>query len=168
MKRKIIAVLPFVTTALIMFLIIYFSSQTSEESAKVSTGITKKIVDIIKSNATEQEKKHCVDILHHIIRKIAHFTLYAALGFSASGMFVSKGRSKFRVWIYTVIYCAVFAASDEFHQSFVDGRGAMVSDVVLDSCGGCFGAAVFAAVTGICKRLCFVNGEAYERRDNND
>lgn len=164
MKHKIISVLPFVATAIIMILIIYFSSQTSDKSAKVSTDITKKIVDVVKSKATEQEKKQCVDILHHIIRKSAHFTLYTLLGLSSSGMFVSKKRSKLKVWIYAVIYCAVFAASDEFHQSFVDGRGAMVSDVAIDSCGGGFGAAVFAAVTGIYKRV-RISGK---RRDNND
>lgn len=164
MKRKIISVLPFVMTALIMLLIIYFSSQTSEKSAQVSTGITKKIVDVVKAGASEKEKEKYVDVLHHIIRKCAHFTLYAALGLSASGMFVSKERSGFKVWIFAVIYCMLFAASDEFHQSFVDGRGAMVSDVLLDSCGSGFGAAMFSAAVWINKRYKFID----KRRNAND
>ena len=37
--------------------------------------------------------------------------------------------------IYTVIIGAIYAISDEFHQSFISGRSGQVSDVFLDTLG---------------------------------
>lgn len=144
MKQKILRILPFITTALIMALIFFFSSQNSEESAALSSGITRQIIDLIMSGATEADKARYLDLLHNIIRKCAHFVLYALLGFSASGMFTGKRR--FRIWLSAVAVCCIYAISDELHQSMVDGRGPMASDVVLDTFGGGFGAAVFSLI----------------------
>lgn len=144
MKQKILRVLPYITTALIMALIFFFSSQTREESSALSSGLTRRIIEFFMQGASEAEKEQCLDVLHNIIRKCAHFVLYAMLGFSASGMFIRK--KSVRMWAYAVAVCCAYAISDELHQSLVDGRGPMVSDVVLDTCGGGFGAAAFLAI----------------------
>ncbi len=143
MKQKILRVLPFITTVMIMLLIFFLSSQTREESSRLSSGLTKKLIDFFAPHADLSDKKLYLDMLHNIIRKCAHFVLYASLGFSSAGMFLSDKITYKRMWIYTVIFTAVYAASDELHQSMVAGRGPMISDVVLDSFGGGFGAAVF-------------------------
>jgi VanZ family protein len=41
-----------------------------------------------------------------------------------------------------VILGGLYAASDEFHQLFVDGRAGMLSDVLLDTCGVAVGSLV--------------------------
>jgi VanZ family protein len=38
--------------------------------------------------------------------------------------------------LIVILIVAGYAALDEFHQSFVPGRGAAVSDVLLDTTGG--------------------------------
>jgi VanZ family protein len=83
------------------------------------------------------------DKVHHVIRKSAHFTEYAMLGvlawrvvrFDPAFSSFSVGR-KFRL---ALLFCILYASSDEFHQSFVPTRDAAVLDVMLDSCGSGFG-----------------------------
>lgn len=144
MKRKILRALPYITTVLIMALIFFFSSQSREASSQLSSGITRRIIEFFMQGASELEKEQCLEALHNIVRKCAHFILYAMLGFSASGMFI--GKKRLRMWAYALAVCFVYAITDEVHQSFVDGRGPMVSDVLLDSSGGATGAAVFILI----------------------
>lgn len=141
MKQKILRIVPYITTALIMALIFFLSSQTREESSALSSGLTRQLINFFMSGASEADKAKYLDIFHNIIRKCAHFVLYAMLGFSASGIFT--GKTRLRMWSSAVVLCAVYAVTDELHQSLVAGRGPMVSDVFLDTCGGAFGAAVF-------------------------
>jgi VanZ family protein len=84
-----------------------------------------------------------IEQVHHAIRKCAHFCEYAMLGFLAwrvvhldlSLSTVSAGR---QYWL-ALLLCALYAASDEFHQSFVPTRQPAVLDVLLDTCGAGFG-----------------------------
>ena len=142
MKRKLLRILPYITTFSIMAIIFFFSAQSREDSSELSTGITRRIVDFFMNSADNVEKEKYVLILHNFIRKVAHFTLYAMLAFSASGMF--RVKNAFKRWTYAVIFCVLYAITDEVHQLFVSGRGAMVTDVLLDGIGASFGAAVFA------------------------
>ncbi len=41
-----------------------------------------------------------------------------------------------RLAVIAILIVAAYAALDEYHQSFVPGRGAAVSDVLLDTAGG--------------------------------
>lgn len=76
--------------------------------------------------------------IHHITRKLAHFTEYAILGFLAARAF----RASPRPAIYTrwFLICAtlivVYALMDEYHQSFVPSRTASVTDSLIDIAGG--------------------------------
>lgn len=90
-----------------------------------------------------QMPEETIELVHHIIRKCAHFCEYAMLGFLAwrvvhrdlSLSFPSAGR---QYWL-ALLFCALYAASDEFHQSFVPTRQPAVLDVMLDTCGAGFG-----------------------------
>ena len=47
---------------------------------------------------------------------------------------------KFKVKVFTaLVICTVYAATDELHQLFVDGRGFQRSDIFLDFCGALLG-----------------------------
>lgn len=74
--------------------------------------------------------------LHAIIRKCAHvgeYFLFGVLVFRA----VRGPRSGWRLrWAcMAILLAALYAASDEFHQSFVPSRGPAIGDVVLDTEG---------------------------------
>ena len=70
-----------------------------------------------------------------IIKKSAHLLGYALLALAYLRAFdndISKWRM---IWLLAFLY----AASDEFHQSFVAGRGATMMDVGIDSIGAGLG-----------------------------
>lgn len=84
-----------------------------------------------------------IDQIDVIIRKGAHVTEYAILAILAYRAF-RQGRREFRqsypTW--TLILGALYAASDEYHQSFVPSRGASVLDALIDVLGVAVGVAL--------------------------
>ncbi len=124
-------------------LIFFMSNEPATESAERSGSIADILAPIFVSGFEELEVWEKEDILldiDHIVRKTAHFCVFAFLG--AVFTFASLWHS--RTWFAHLslpwICGALYAASDEFHQAFVPGRGARFSDVVLDSAGVLFGA----------------------------
>jgi VanZ family protein len=85
--------------------------------------------------------------LHYIIRKCAHFTEYFILSLLILRA-IRAGRHNARLaWALAAIVIVFgYAALDEFHQSFVPGRTAAVTDVLLDTTGGIAAQAVAALV----------------------
>jgi VanZ family protein len=87
--------------------------------------------------------EEALEAAHHAIRKCAHFCEYAILGFLAwrvvhlDPAFSSASTGR-QFWL-PLLFCALYAASDEFHQSFVPGRQPAVLDVMLDTAGAGFG-----------------------------
>ena len=70
--------------------------------------------------------------IHFIMRKIAHFTEYAILGFLAARAF----RPWPRWFLISVALVVVYALIDEYHQSFVPSRTASIFDSLIDMAGG--------------------------------
>jgi VanZ family protein len=76
------------------------------------------------------------------IRKCAHLTEYAILALLLWRALRSSSalRPKMSTLFGMVLLaCSLFAASDEFHQSFVKSRTPSVRDVLLDVAGASFG-----------------------------
>ena len=70
--------------------------------------------------------------IHFIMRKLAHFTEYAILGFLAARAFRS-----YRHWfLISAILIVVYALLDEYHQAFVPSRTASIFDSFIDMAGG--------------------------------
>ena len=85
-----------------------------------------------------------VPFLVNIVRKSAHFIEYAILGFSvARSMKLSGAKHSFT----SVIACAIYASTDEFHQSFTPGRSSELKDVLLDTLGASFGILIYWLIT---------------------
>ena len=89
--------------------------------------------------------------IHLVIRKMGHVTEYAILAAllwrGLRGTFAALSRHTISLWTFAI--AAAFAASDEFHQSFVPSRTSTVHDVLIDCLG------VLLAVA-----LCFVFSRA--------
>jgi VanZ family protein len=77
--------------------------------------------------------------MHFFIRKSGHFTEYFILSLLVlRGLRAGRKQTRL-VWAAVALLAvAAYASLDEFHQSFVPGRTAAVSDVVLDTTGGAF------------------------------
>jgi VanZ family protein len=74
--------------------------------------------------------------IHFVLRKLGHVTEYAILAalfwrafYRGTSLQMKMSMLLIAVWIL----CAIFAATDEFHQSFVASRSAALGDVGIDT-----------------------------------
>lgn len=93
------------------------------------------------------------ETFHHYLRKTAHFTEFAALGFCMSGFCWNLTWKKPALRLPASFgSCVLAACVDETIQVFNPGRGPGVKDVLLDSCGAAFGILVFLLLRWILER----------------
>jgi VanZ family protein len=84
-----------------------------------------------------------------IIRKLGHLTEYAILAALLWRALRSETAWKWKMPIVSGVVwagCAIFAASDEFHQSFVPSRTSSAHDVIIDICGALIGLTICVAL----------------------
>jgi VanZ family protein len=67
-------------------------------------------------------------VIDLLVKKGAHFGAYFILAWLAR---FALGR-----WDWALLLTAVYAISDEYHQTFIPGRDGNVIDVVIDCLGG--------------------------------
>jgi VanZ family protein len=79
-----------------------------------------------------------VAMIHGVIRKAGHVTEYFILGTLLFRAFRSGSRELRNLrWAFSsFLVVMLYAASDEFHQSFVPERTASLVDVGIDTLGG--------------------------------
>lgn len=85
--------------------------------------------------------------VHFCVRKSAHFTEYGLLALLAARAFITSS-VKFlsRHWfLSSLLLVAVYALTDEYHQSFVSTRTGSIYDSMIDTAGG-FTALIFFAL----------------------
>ncbi|EGB91449.1 acetobutylicum phosphotransbutyrylase [Clostridium sp. D5] len=126
-----------------MYVIFSFSAQTGTDSGNLSYTVSHKIVEIgnevLQKNMEEWEIEEKAYEIEYPVRKIAHMTEYFILAVAVSLPFYVYGLRGFGLMLVAGLICVGFACGDEYHQSFVDGRGPSVKDVGIDSIGVFFG-----------------------------
>lgn len=128
-----------------MATIFMFSSQNGNISGNLSSGITLTLARIFVKgfeNFDIEKQIEIVDSMHFYIRKAAHFSIYALLGFIAwlnLHQYTENTRKKFLI---SLPFCLLYAASDEFHQLFTDGRSGSPKDVAIDFSGAIIGTVI--------------------------
>jgi VanZ family protein len=83
------------------------------------------------------------------IRKLGHLTEYAILaGLLWRALRTGTGATMKMSILFGIVLiaCAGFAASDEFHQSFVPSRTSSTHDVLIDICGALIGLTICIAL----------------------
>ena len=124
----------------VMVIIYCFSAQTGVESGAMSGRITRWVLNLVVPGFGDfsQEKQEAIrSAVSFAVRKLAHFSEYALLGFSLM-LHIAQIEKKITVrlpWLWSWCVGTLYAASDEFHQGFVAGRGPSVRDVMIDSSG---------------------------------
>ena len=105
----------------------------------------RKIIDVFPytKGLSEGIKIKMVEHGNPIIRKLAHFSIYALVGVWIMSFMSTFNIRLYKKWIISMLVGALYAASDEFHQSFVPGRGPSIIDVGIDSLG------VFTGILGV-------------------
>lgn len=150
--KKHSIILTLIPVLLVMVLIFGFSAQNGEASGGLSRQITGWIAGIFVPDfeALPQEQQETIySQLGLVIRKMGHFSEFAALGFFLM-LHISQIAKRVSVphpWLWAWIAGTVYAISDEVHQHFVGGRNPAVTDVLIDSAG---------VITGVLLMLCFL------------
>ena len=146
-KNKPLAVIFWLMSAAVAFVIFKFSCDTAEESSELSESLLAVIIEFIGRY-----------ISHNLLRKIAHFCEFAALGFFVGGA-VKFTFDKTKVY-FPLPICVLYSISDEIHQYFVPGRACRLFDVFVDTCGSLTGILVFLL-------LIFIILKIINRKDKN-
>jgi VanZ family protein len=147
-----------------------FSNATASGpvSSQQSTTVTDKVQDVVGAinpsspiaNATGKE----YDFLHACIRDFGHFAQYCLLGMFAYGTYFSfKGEGNWGLAFIPAGAIYLVAATDEYVQTLVDGRGAEFADIMVDMMGCAFGFLIAWAVFAI---VCVSITAIKRRREN--
>ena len=135
--------LSFLPALAMMYVIYGFSAQDGNVSGNLSYQVSYKIVEIgneiLDKGLDETQIAEYADQIGYPVRKLAHMTEYFLLAVAVSFPFYVYGLRGFPLMLVAGFICVAFAAGDEYHQSFVAGRGPSVKDVGIDSIGAFFG-----------------------------
>ena len=137
--RALLKPFSFLPALLMMYLIFSFSSQDGTASGNLSYQISGIIVEsaneAFELHWSGSEIDYYIERLHRPVRKLAHVTEYVLLAVSISFPLYVYGVRGLWLPLLAGGFCVGFAALDEYHQSFVAGRGPSKKDVGFDSIG---------------------------------
>ncbi len=120
-----------------MVIIFTMSSFNSIESANQSNYIVNIISNVLNINN--------IELLNLIIRKLAHYIEYLILGILVINMFIKNNIPQ--SYLISIIFCIIYAISDEIHQLFVPGRACQIKDILIDSIGSITGIYLYKLIS---------------------
>lgn len=123
--------------ALWMGVIFSMSAQpaaVSDVQSEQVAGLTQWLLSLLSSGQSFVS----LEFLNVLIRKVAHFGEYAVLSLLYRRALRLSG-AKYAT-LAAIVLSACYAATDELHQGFVDGRSPQMFDVMIDTLGACSGA----------------------------
>ena len=158
-----------------MAVIFLFSSQSAADSSAISKKVVVSVVEMISKwtkketppeettvpeeakpkdpaeNLTE-EQKVIVSKAHTPIRKLAHMLEFGSLA-SLALLFLITWPGKL-LWHYAASlgFALVYAATDELHQLFSEGRAGRLSDIFVDFTGAFIACTLFLIVVASVRR----------------
>lgn len=121
---------------LLLWMALISLASTGEFSAAHTSRILRPLLLWLFPQISEER----IAVAHYLIRKAAHFSEYAVLGFLAGRAFLSSSQRRLREhWFGAAVALIIcYALLDEFHQSFVSSRTASIFDSIIDIAGGLF------------------------------
>ncbi len=151
MKKKKTIILRLITGILaisFMVLIFSFSAQNGEQSSGTSGRIVNWMIENIFQpilGTNEGAMAWLYENLGFLVRKLAHFSIYAALGMSLTGFFFTFEKlTKKKQILLTILIGFIYATTDELHQLFTADRSGQITDVMLDTVGVIAGTGIIA------------------------
>lgn len=139
-KIRLIMILFIVIWMLVIF---RFSMDTSIESHTLSD-MCVQIFNKLVYHFTGKDLTIAISPSHYMwielcFRKLAHMFIYFILSISIMIFLYTFQISMFKRMGISLVFCFIYALSDEFHQLFVDGRGASFFDAMIDTSGAFLG-----------------------------
>ena len=148
-----ILILLWVLVLSVAAMIFFFSSESGAESSKTSAGVVDFLIHLFRpdfNTLPRAEQARLFQLYHSVVRKAAHFSEFALLGFFLRPLLGAlKRKHRFLLsWGIGTLY----ACADELHQTLVAARAGMWQDVCLDSAGALAGTAASALLLYLYRR----------------
>lgn len=125
-----------------------YSATPASQSSEDSMVIVNKVIDAIQYVSGDEGLSLSVQtkaFIHHVIRKIAHITIFFIYGFLNVMLFYLVCDKIYLKAIHPTLLIGFCGASfDECLQLFVEGRAGMISDVFVDMVGVCGACLLFS------------------------
>ena len=148
MKRQHWLIL-FGTLAVVVMSFIFTQSMLSREDSSAKSAVWLALLKPI----LDPNNRFSEEFIHNLVRKMAHFAEFGALGICVGGFTTNLGRLRGTRYVsLPMLITLATAVCDEFLQYFFE-RGSMVTDVVLDYSGALTGLLAVAAFVWIQARL---------------
>lgn len=153
----------------------YFSSQDSQVSGSQSQSVVK-IIDKIRDKVTLQDEKlikvqtKIYDKLKgfgsksYIVRKMAHFSIYALIGTSLLLFIYVFSKKIVLSSSIAILLSIMYACYDEYRQLSVPGRSGNIKDVFIDSLGALTGIALTFIIILIIKIIKYLFENLFYRK----
>ena len=124
-----------------MGIIFFLSSRNADESSEQSDWLLN-ILNVIFGEGA---------FTMFIVRKFAHFSEFALLCFLFNfSFYYTYSKNKL---LLSLGLTSLYAATDEFHQRFVEGRACQLTDWAIDTAGAIAGLLAFLILTLIIKKI---------------
>lgn len=122
---------------LILWMALISFASTNEFSAVNTSRVVRPLLLWLFPNITEES----IGLTHFLVRKAAHITEYAILGWLAARALIGSSRELLRrKWFLVgLVLVVLHALLDEYHQSFVPARTGSLFDSGIDVAGGLMG-----------------------------
>ena len=154
MKNIIEKVIYFLLVLTWMIVIFKFSNEPAEVSGNTSLNVTRVIVELVENKETPEEQRiEKINQLDPIIRKIAHFALFAIGGFIIMLFINTYDTKQNKKIIISVIIGIIYACTDEIHQIFIPGRSGQITDVIIDSFGIIVGTYISLLIINVLNKI---------------
>lgn len=164
------SVVCFVLMLVWMTVIFLFSAQAAEESAAPSNWLADRLARLLRfwyDGLSEPRRQLWYSRFTFLIRKTAHMSEYAVL--AALALFWLRGSfglSERKNAALAFLFSTVYAATDEFHQTFVAGRAGRLIDVLIDASGAALAIFLLAFVVRKMQPSARISAKNHNRERN--
>lgn len=134
-----------VFVALWMLIIFLLSAQDGTASGQLSNGLAAWLYRLL----TGQTDPGATTAFEAVLRSFAHGGAYFILALFLEFAFERSGIQDIRNALLTLLICALYAGSDEWHQAFVPGRACEFIDFAIDMAGSILGIALYQGISAI-------------------
>lgn len=148
MNKRRVLLIPLLLWMIVIF---WFSAQKAEESGHISGTLSYQLIKTANhffaleydTDAMEQ----MAEKIDYPVRKMAHATEYAILAVLMYLNICQYTPHTTKRYVLAWTGATLYAATDEFHQLFVEGRSGMISDVGIDGIGAVIGILMICLMT---------------------
>lgn len=142
-NNKIIHYINILLVILCMFTIFLFSCENAEKSTERTENFINSVINVSGGENTitsvSSSKIGDENILFILVRKGAHFFEFFLLGFLVVNLIKDYKKLNIKIILLCILFCLLYAVSDEIHQYFVDGRSCQIKDIFIDTIGSAIG-----------------------------